>query len=102
MAKTRVDLQYLLEGLLGSRNVYFQPPANVRMNYPAIVYQLSSLQNVPANNDVYLQRVAYDITVIDEDPESEIASTISKLPLCRFDRFYTAENLNHFVYTLYY
>ena len=34
----RLDLQALLEDLLGSRNVYYQPPESVKMNYPAIVY----------------------------------------------------------------
>ena len=36
----RLDLQKLLVELLGSDNVYFQPPPSVQMNYPAIVYKL--------------------------------------------------------------
>ena len=28
----RIELQGILEGILGSRNVYFEPPSNVRMN----------------------------------------------------------------------
>jgi hypothetical protein len=102
MAKDRLSLQTFLEELLGSRNVYFQPPPSIKMNYPAIKYQLSNIQNTNADNIPYMQGTGYQITVIDEDPDSVISKTISKLPMCRFDRFYTADNLNHFVYTIFY
>lgn len=96
------DLQTLLESVLGSPNVYFQPPESVKMSYPAIVYTLSSIGNNHANNNVYLQSFSYEITVIDYDPDSKIAMTISKLPKCRFNRHFKSDNLNHYVFTLYY
>ena len=34
----RLELQNLLANLLGTNNVYFQPPPTVQMEYPAIVY----------------------------------------------------------------
>ena len=43
--RTRLDLQKLLEKTLGSRNVYFQPPPNVQMEYPAIVYKRRKIDN---------------------------------------------------------
>lgn len=99
---SRLQLQTELEELLGSRNVYFQPPASVRMQYPAIVYSRSNIENRHADNNVYMQSCFYEITVIDEDPDSEIVEKVSKLPACRFDRHYKADNLNHDVFTLYY
>ena len=99
---SRLELQTMLENLLGSRNVYYQPPASVRMNYPAIVYSRQNIENDFADNLVYNQSLAYEVVVIDENPDSEIVMSISKLPLCRFDRHYTADNLNHDVFTLYY
>lgn len=99
---SRLQLQTELEELLGSRNVYFQPPAPVRMQYPAIVYSRSNIENRHADNNVYMQSCFYEITVIDEDPDSEIVEKVSKLPTCRFDRHYKADNLNHDVFTLYY
>ncbi len=83
-------------------HVYFQPPASVNMVYPAIRYQRERIDNVSANNGVYLQNVAYQVTVIDEDPDSEIVKNVSKLPKCRFNRHYTADNLNHDVFLIYY
>ena len=102
MAKTRLELQTFLEDLIESRNVYFQPPASIRLKYPAIVYSLSDILDRPADNLKYAQHNAYQITVIDEDPDSEISKKIAKLSMCRFNSFFTSDNLNHFVYTFYY
>lgn len=99
---SRVELQQILEGILGSRNVYFMPPASVKMVYPAIVYELSDIENEHADNAPYVQRMRYSITVIDKDPDSRIPFAISKLPTCSFDRAYKSDNLNHYVLNLYY
>lgn len=99
---SRAELQALLESLLGSRNVYFQPPASVLMKYPAIVYSRDDIDARNANNKVYTKTVAYSVTVIDKDPESSVIDKIADLPMCSFDRHYVADNLNHDVFTLYF
>ena len=99
---TRIDVQNVLEELLGSRNVYYQPPESLKMSYPAIVYSRKTIDNSYANNSVYKQNYAYEITVIDKNPDSEIVNKVSKLPTCRFDRHFKSDNLNHDVFTLYY
>lgn len=99
---SRLDLQVKLETILGTRHVYYQPPASVRMQYPAIVYSRSYIENRHADDDVYIQSNFYDLIVIDEDPDSEIVKKVSKLPGCRFNRHFTSENLNHDAFTLYY
>lgn len=98
----RLDLQALLEQILGSRNVYFQPPESLKMSYPAIRYVRKPIQNRFADDSVYKQLQQYEITVIDKNPDSEIWKAISRLPKCRHDRHYQADNLNHDVFTLYY
>ena len=98
----RLDLQAELEELLGSRNVYFQPPASVRINYPAIVYTRSDIDNTFADDSVYMQSHFYEVTVIDEDPDSKIVEAVSKLPTRRFSRHFTSANLNHDTFTIYY
>ena len=99
---SRPNLQIELEELLGSKNVYYQPPASVQMKYPAIVYSRKDIENTFADNLVYNQLHSYEVIVIDQDPDSMFVEKISKLPTCRFDRHYTADNLNHDVFTLYY
>lgn len=98
---SRLELQTKLEELLGSRNVYFQPPASVKMQYPAIVYELDDINNKFANDSVYKQSLRYKITVMDFNPDSEIVKKVSKLPRCRFNRHFTSDNLNHDVFTIY-
>lgn len=88
--------------ILGSRNVYFQPPENIKMNYPAIVYSRNDIDNRFANNGVYLQDHSYQVIVVDPDPDSEIVDKLSLYPMSRFDRHYVADNLNHDVFTIFY
>ena len=98
----RPDLQALLEELLGSRNVYFQPPESIRMNYPAIIYSLSAVEKLHANDSAYKLHTAYSVTLIDKDPDTKFLAPILTLQYCSFNRFYRADNLNHWVFTLYY
>lgn len=100
--ETRLELQTLFENILGSRNVYYQPPESVKMQYPAIVYFRNSIENTHADDSVYSQNISYEIIVIYKDPDSDIPINISKLPMCRFNRRYTSDNLYHDVFTLYY
>lgn len=100
--ESRLELHELLCETLGSRHVYFQPPDSVKMKYPAIVYSRSNISNTFANDSVYKQSLAYAVTVIDEDPDSEIVEKVSRLPMCSFDRHFTSDNLNHDVFTIYY
>ena len=98
----RLKLQSLLEEILGSDQVYYQPPSSVRMKYPAIVYSRNSINNLAANDSVYLQRFSYQITVMDYDPDSEIVKNISKIPGISFGTHFTSDNLNHDTFTLTY
>lgn len=98
----RLNLQTTLENILGSRNVYYQPPESVKMQYPAIVYFRNGIENNHANDSVYNQNVSYEIIVIYKDPDSEIPLAVSQLPLCKFNRRYTADNLYHDVFILYF
>lgn len=98
---SRLKLHEELCVILGSREVYFQPPSSVQMKYPAILYSRKSIDNTSANNTVYKQDDSYELTVIDPDPDSELVRKISKLPMCRHDRHYKQDGLNHDTFTLY-
>lgn len=99
---SRLELHEELCALLGTRNVYFQPPSSVKMTYPAIVYSLDNLESRHANDAIYTTNTRYSVTYIDANPESTMIKSLLKLPHCRFNRFYIADNLNHYTYTLYY
>ena len=99
---SRPNLQTMLEQILGSRNVYFQPPESLKLNYPAIVYKRSNIRNTFAGDNVYNQSYFYEITVIDRKPDSKNKKKLSKLPKIKVDRSFTYDNLNHDVLTIYY
>lgn len=98
----RVELQHILEDILGSRNVYYEPPSNVRMKYPAIVYTRKRIDNLSADNSVFKQDTSYELTVIDQNPDSRIVYDISLLPKCRHISHFEQENLCHDTFTLYF
>lgn len=96
----RTDLQDLLEDLLGSENVYFQPPPSKDIAYPCIVYNRSNIRTKFADNLPYLHRNQYTITVIDADPDSDIPGKVADLPSCIFDRHFVSDNLNQDVFDI--
>ena len=98
----RQQLHSLLKSLLGSNNVYFQPPPNHQMSYPAIVYRRDNDYVSHAGNKPYNRLVRYQVMVIDPNPDSLIPGKIAALPLCSFNRFYTADKLNHDVFNLFF
>lgn len=72
------------------------------MNYPAIVYSRSDIDNRFANNGVYKQSYAYRVTVIDANPDSEIVQRMSLFKTAKFERHYSANGLNHDVFGIIY
>lgn len=98
----RLDFHDVLESVLGSTNVYFQPTTNTQMRYPAIVYHLGTLDSTHANNDPYRIDTAYTVTYIDRDPDSDIPMKLIRMRKSSFDRKFVADNLNHTVFNIYY
>lgn len=96
----RLELQSLLESMCD--HVYFQPPNNITMQYPCIVYKRDGEDAKFAGNRPYNRTKRYLVTVIDRDPDSPIPDKVGSLPMCTFNRFYTADNLNHDVYTIFF
>lgn len=99
---SRLELHEKLRTLLGSAYVYFQPPESVKLVYPCIVYGLDDMDTKHADDKIYLNKKRYSIIVIDKNPDSVIPDKMLALPLCSFSRFYTADNLNHWAFSLYF
>jgi hypothetical protein len=99
---TRLEFQTLLESLEPGLNVYFQPPPNVMMSYPAVVYNRNFQAVEYADNLPYSRKTRYQVTVIDRDPDSLIPDKVAALPLTRYVRHFTTENLNHDIYDVYF
>lgn len=99
--KSRMQIHDLLSKLLGEKvRLYFQPPEKSKMQYPCVLYSLSDLPDKKADNITYKKMDKYMLTVISINPDSDIPEKIRNLPRCRFEKFYTADNLNHWTFVI--
>lgn len=100
---SRLELHDELCELLGSDYVYFQPPSSIRLHYPCIIYNLTNIQDIRADDRAYLLTNAYEVTYIDKNPDNTMKTQmLEHFSKCRFNRFFTNDNLNHYVFILYY
>lgn len=102
MSDRREELNVLLQELLESGNVYYQPPASVEMKYPAIRYSKSRLDVKYADNTKYSKMNCYELIVISKKPDHPVIDKLLELSYCSYDRHYIFDNLHHDVLTLYY
>jgi hypothetical protein len=100
MASSRLELQSLLKEI--TENVYFQPPNSIQIQYPCIMYERDGSELEHADNRLYRHIKRYQVTVIDRNPDSELSDRVIALPLCSFDRYFVADDLNHYVHTLFF
>ncbi len=98
--QSRLELHTELCRILGSKNVYYQPPESIQMKYPAIVYDLEGIENIFSGNVVYLQKCVYRVIVVDADPDSAIVKRMASLIRCKYIKHYIADNLNHDVFQI--
>ena len=102
LEENRLKLHAELIEILGSRNVYFQPPENTKIKYPAIVYSREDLDDTHANNEVYTRKIRYQIKLIDSNPINDTIEKLSHMKYCSFDRHFNSDNLNHDIFTIFY
>jgi len=98
----RLTLQTILEAIPTVKKVYFQPPPTLQMEYPCIRYRLDDIEIHHANNKPYKHENRYEIMVITRDADNSIVDVIKTIPTVAFDRSYTADNLYHFVFRLFF
>lgn len=94
--KDRIELHNVLKSILKSNNVYYQPPQNTKMLYPAIRYNREKIDDISANNKAYIRNKTYRMTYISEDPDDDdVIDAICDLPHCEHLSHYVADGLNH-------
>lgn len=98
----RLQLHSILEDILGSTNVYFQPPENYKLKYPCIVYNLKNIKTYFGDNNPYRKTKLYEVTAIDRNPDSELPDKLSDLKMCQMANSFSVDYLNHWVFDLYF
>lgn len=99
---SRAELHQKLVDLLGSKYVYFQPPEDLNLNYPCIIYERHDIDNTHANDKVYVENVRYRATVVDANPDSEIVKKMNNFKYAHFVRHYAVKQLNHDIFDIYF
>lgn len=100
---SRAELHNKFVEILGSRNVYFQPPETLKMNYPAIVYSFNGYGEIKADDMNYLLPKEYSVVLIHPDPDNKIVDEImTKMKMCKFDRTMEINRLHHYYFKLFY
>lgn len=103
MPEKRLELHEKLCSLLGSRHVYFQPPANVKIKYPCFIYHRNAADEQYANNRRYKFKQRYQLTYITKDADDPIPRLVGEaFENCRYGSDYTTDNLYHSNFDLYY
>ena len=98
---SRQELQIMLEKVFESTNVYYQPPQNVQISYPAIKYSKKKPDTKHANDKKYLKTNCYEIMVISKLPDHPVIEKLMEWDMCSYDRHYVADGLNHDILTIY-
>lgn len=96
----RLELHDLLKSI--TEHVYFQPPENIVLQYPCIIYKRDFAETEFADNEPYSHKKRYMVMVIDRNPDSDIPDKIARIPMSTFNRFYTADDLNHDVFQVFF
>ena len=98
----RLNLSNLLRNLLGSNNVYYEPPSDFKMKFPCIVYERAKLEPDYADNLPYKIDKVYYVTCIYDDPDSDLPLKLAQLPMCVQQRHYQSDNKHYDQYRLVY
>lgn len=86
-----------------SPNVYFQPPSDVRMTYPCIVYTKTGKLLEHANNRIYQNAQEYQVTVMDFNPDTTTPDLLLEhFPYSSPGTSFVRENINHTTLKLYF
>lgn len=72
--RTRLELHNELLQFVSK--AYYQPPSDIRMQYPCVIYAKLTPHTEQANNRLYKKFNFYQLIVVEPDPDSELADRI--------------------------
>lgn len=100
MTSNRLTLHQKLINILGSDNVYYNPPESLKMKFPCIVYNRSYIEPIHADNIKYLDYTTYKITLVSKDPDHPAVRLIMDLPMVKYSNNFTSNGYYHNVFIL--
>lgn len=99
----RLTLDAELRELLGSSNVYFQPPESKKLVYDCFVYSDESPLVRNADNRSYLIQRGYEVIHIYKNPDGSMKERfLEHFKYASFSAHYVRDSLYHDVYRLFF
>ena len=102
--KTWSQLREVLEEVTGLTNrIYYQPPENLKINYPCVVFENSNALTEYADNKPYVATKRYAVTLMSTTADNDqYKDPILMLPMCTFDREFKSDGIVHSVFNIYF
>jgi len=101
--KTWSQLREVLAEIMDPYDVYYQPPENLKMSYPCIVFENSNALTQFADNKPYVATKRYSVTLMCKTANNDqYKDKLLMLPMCTFDREFKTNGIVHSVFNIYY
>ena len=99
----RLEFDTKLRAVMAPVNgkTYFQPPEDLVMEYPCLVYELDDVYVRSADNGPYSMNDRYQVTFLRYEPDSPVIRQLLCFPLSSFSRHFATSGLNHDVFVIY-
>lgn len=97
----RTEFDKWLRKILGSNNVYFQPPESKKLEFPCIVYNISSHDVDYADDKIYQLRHKYVVRYVayPKDFDGPMKENLARELNVPIQQIYAQDGLYHCVFT---
>lgn len=102
MEKDLDNFGVFLKNITGLTNIYFQPPQNILIKYPCIIYSIVGYESLFAGNKKYKTDIKYSVKFITRERKADIINKILNITKCSYDREYIFDGLYHCIFTILY
>lgn len=99
--KTRLELHNTLISTTGINNIYYNPPENIKMNYPCIRYKRVDVTSKKADDIKYIVHDRYELVIISSKNNDDIVNKLLSIKYMEYDRSMIINGLFHDYMTIY-
>lgn len=104
LKQSRREFQKILESVISpyGGNVYFQPPENIKLKFPCILFEVSSMDLTHADNTLYERVIQFSVMYISKTTNEDVVDKLTALPYSWFERHFVQDGLNHYIFRIFY
>ena len=102
--RTYIELGNELKEIVGEgKMVKYQPGPSTTLTYPCILYELSGVSSIKADDKNYLNHRRYQVTHIYKSISNELINEfLSRFEMISYDNRQIVDGLYHDYFTIYY